>query len=256
MITLFDQHLSSPSRILYKFQFFGVFDHAWIVEQLPNGGGYRVYQSYSSAYSLKAWLAKDNLMTLRGTDITPWHNVIMFAGNMLKAFNSSLSNLDQLPAMLLPIKPWLLHLRNLNVTQVEEDLQKAWTVLGQGRVMNKDYFYDNYLKKLANMTEAIIPLVGTYSTWTKELQDQWTELFGTPYQYLYPGVPFNSVTSMFPKGYALQVKPLVFSSSDEGNCSSNAKILHDSLVRSAMFSTINPRIGPHLEKAPPSNKLS
>ena len=192
-------------------------------------------------------------MTLRGTDITPWHNVIEFAGNMLKAFKSSLSNLDQLPPMLLPIKPWLLHLRNLNVTQVEEDLRKAWTVLGQGRIMNKDYFYDNYLKKLASMTEAIIPLVGTYSTWTKELQDQWTELFGTPYQYLYPGVPFNSVTSKFPKGYALLVKPLVVHSYSEESCNSHAQVLHNSLVRSAMLSTINPRMGlppPHLEKAP------
>ena len=230
VIALFDQHLSSSNRILYKFQIVGPLDHVWMVEQLPNSGGYRVYQSYNNAYSLKAWLAKGNLTTMLGTDIIIWHDVIKMADNMLKAANGSIYDLDNLPAQFVPLKPWLMHIRDYNLTQVEAELRKAWTVIGQGRIMTKDYFYKNYLTKLANMTEAIIPFVSTTRIWTRELHEQWTELFGAPNPVLYPGYPFNTLTALYSQNFALEVKPLVINASDEKECASNAKILNDSLV--------------------------
>lgn len=50
---LFRKNIGSTERILYKFQIVGPLDHVWLVEQLPYDGGYRVYQSYNNAYSLK-----------------------------------------------------------------------------------------------------------------------------------------------------------------------------------------------------------
>ena len=231
VVKLFNTNLHSTQRILYKFQIVGPLDHVWMVEQLPHGGGYRVYQSYNNAYSLKAWLATGNLMAMHGTDIIIWHDVIKMADMMLKAANGSMSDLDNLPARFVPLKPWLVHIRDYNLTQVETELRKSWSVIGQGRIMNKDYFYMNYLTKLANMTEAIIPLVSTSKAWTHELHEQWTELFGAPNPVLYPGFPFNTMTAAYSQNYALEVKTLVINGSEEGKCSSNAKILHDSVVR-------------------------
>ena len=230
VIALFDQHLSSSYRILYKFQIVGPLDHVWMVEQLPSRGGYRVYQSYNNAYSLKAWLAKGNLVTMRGTDIVLRHDLVNMTKTALKAANASLYDLDNLPAQFVPFKPWLMHIRDYNLTQVESELRKAWTIIGQGRTMTKDYFYKNYLTKLANMTEAIITFFGTYGLWTRELHEQWTELFGAPNPYLYPGFSFSPLAAQSSHKYALEVKPLVINGSDEGKCVSNAKILYDSLV--------------------------
>lgn len=53
VVDLFRKNIGSSQRILYKFQIVGPLDHVWLVEQLPFGGGYRVYQSYNNAYSLK-----------------------------------------------------------------------------------------------------------------------------------------------------------------------------------------------------------
>ena len=56
IVDLFNKNAGSTRRILYKFQIVGPLDHVWLVEQLPYGGGYRVYQSYNNAYSLKVIL--------------------------------------------------------------------------------------------------------------------------------------------------------------------------------------------------------
>ena len=231
VITLFNQNLGSADRILYKFQIVGPLDHVWMVEQLANGAGYRVYQSYNNAFSLKAWLAKANLKALHGTDIIIWHDVIKMADAFLKSAGGSMSDLNNLPAQFKPLKPWLVYIRDYNLTQVEAELRKAWGVIGQGRIMTKDYFYKNYLTKLANLTEAIIPFVSTAKPWTRELHEMWTELFGAPNPVLFPGYPFNTLTAQYSQKYALEVKPLIITSADEGRCAGNAKILHDSLVR-------------------------
>ena len=205
-----------------------------MVEQLPYGGGYRVYQSYNNAYSLKAWLSAGDLMALRGTDIIISHDVIKMADSMLKAGNASMSDLDHLPPQFAPLKPWLVHIRDYNLTQVETEFRKAWTVFGQGRIMDHGYFYNNYLRKLLNLTESIAPLVSTTKPWTKELHEMWTELFGAPNPVLYPGYPFNTLTKQFSQNYALEVKVLAINANDERKCDSNAKILQESVVRAVV----------------------
>lgn len=230
IVELFDKNVGSVDRILYKFQIVGPLDHVWMVEQLAKGAGYRVYQSYNNAYSLKAWLAKGSLAGLQGTDIIIWHDVIKMADDFLKKYGASMSNLDGLPSPLLPLKPWLVHIRDYNLTQVEAELRKAWSVIGQGRIMDKEYFYRNYLTKLANLTEDIIPLVSTAKLWPSRLHEQWTELFGAPNPVLYPGYPFNTLTAEMSQNYALEVKPVVINASMENSCQSNANILKNSLV--------------------------
>ena len=230
VVDLFNSNLNSPNRILYKFQIVGPLDHVWMVEQLAVGGGYRVYQSYNNAFSLKAWLAKGNLKALHGTDIIIWHDVIKMANNFLKKYGASISDLDNLPAALQGMKPWLVHIRDYNLTQVESEFRKAWSVVGQGRIMSKDYFYKNYLQVLANLTEAIIPFVSTTKPWTRELHDKWTSLFGAPNPVLYPGYPFNTLTAQYSQNFALEVRALVINSTAEAQCQANADILAASLV--------------------------
>ena len=58
VIDLFNRNAGSAERILYKFEIVGTLDHVWLVEQLAYGGGYRVYQSYNNAYSLKVILSQ------------------------------------------------------------------------------------------------------------------------------------------------------------------------------------------------------
>ena len=231
VVDLFNSNLGSMKRILYKFQIVGPLDHVWMVEQLPYKKGYRVYQSYNNAYSLKAWLAKGNLTALQGTDIIIWHDVIRMANDFIKPLGASMSNLDALPAALLPLKPWLVHIRDYNLTQVEAELRKAWSKVGQGRIMPKDYFYANYLNVLANLTESIIPYVSTTKIWTRELHDQWTSLFGAPNPVLYPGYAFNTLTAQYSQKYALEVKALKIDAMAESKCAINVKILEKSLVR-------------------------
>ena len=64
IVDMFHKNIGSTKRILYKFQIVGPLDHVWLVEQLPYGGGYRVYQSYNNAYSLKVMTL--NLLTHYG----------------------------------------------------------------------------------------------------------------------------------------------------------------------------------------------
>ena len=201
------------------------------MEQLPYGGGYRVYQSYNNAYSLKAWLSTGNLKAMHGTDIIIWHDVIKMADNMLKMYGGSLSDLNNLPARFKAMKPWLMHIRDYNLTQVEAEFRKAWSVIGQGTIMSKDYFYKNYLKKLANLTEFILPYVNTAKLWPRNLHELWTELFGAPNPVLYPGYPFNNLTARYSQNYALEMKQIVVDSAAEALCPTHSKVLLDSVVR-------------------------
>ena len=57
IVDLFTRNLENKHRILYLMEIVGPLDHVWMIEQLPNGKGYRIHQSYNNAYSLKAWLS-------------------------------------------------------------------------------------------------------------------------------------------------------------------------------------------------------
>jgi len=237
IVDLFNRNAGSTKRILYKFQIVGPLDHVWMVEQLPYGGGYRVYQSYNNAYSLKAWLAKKDHQKMHGSDIMIWYDVINMASQFLKPYGGSMSDLDNLPGPLSPMKPWLMFIRDYNLTQVDANLKKAWSKFGQGKINTKDYFFSNYLYILGNLTEKIIPLVSTPKLWTQELHDQWILLFGSPNPVLYPGFAFNQLTAQYSQKYALEVKELVIDDAAspandtiaEANCRRNADVLEKSL---------------------------
>ena len=180
---------------------------------------------------------------MHGSDIIIWHDVVNMASQFLKMHGASMSDLDNLPSSIAPMKPWLLYIKNYNLTQVDANLKKSWSKFGQGKINTKEFFFNNYLYVLGNLTEAIIPLVSTAKSWTQELHDQWILLFGSPNPVLYPGFPFNQLTSRYSQKYALEVKELKINASAslgrdgiaEGNCRSNADIIEKSLVCFAKY---------------------
>ena len=158
-----------------------------------------------------------------------------------------MSDLNNLPSHLVAMKPWLLFIKNYNLSRVDANLKKSWSKFGQGKIIAKDVFFKDYLYTLGNLTEAIIPLVSTTKSWTQELHDKWILLFGSPNPVLYPGFPFNQLTSQYSQRYALEVKELKINDSAspgrdsiaEANCRANADIIQKSLVGCLLCLAIN-----------------
>ena len=186
----------------------------------------------------QAWLAKKDHKKMLGSDIIIWHDVIKMASQYLKLHGGSMSDLNNLPAAVCGIKPWLVFIRDYNLTQVEDNLKVAWSKFGQGKINTKDFFFKNYVYVLGNMTQSIIPLVSTTKKWTQQLHDQWISLFGSPNPVLYPGFPFNQLTSQYSQKYALEVRELKVDDAAspgkeaiaEANCKDNAAVIEKSLV--------------------------
>ena len=170
-----------------------------------------------------------------GSDIVVWQDVRKVS-QFLKLHGGSMSDLNNLPSHLVPMKPWLLFIKNYNLSRVDANLKKSWSKFGQGKIIAKNVFFKDYLYTLGNLTEAIIPLVSTTKSWTQELHDKWILLFGSPNPILYPGFPFNLLTPKY-RTFGLEVKELrIYHSAStthvitEANCRANADIIQKSLV--------------------------
>lgn len=167
---------------------------------------------------------------MHGSDIIIWHDVVRMASQYLQMHGGSMSDLNNLPSAIRAMKPWLEFIKDYNLTQVEANLKLAWTKFGQGKINTKDTFFNEYIYILGNLTQAIIPLVSTTKNWTQVLHDQWTSLFGSPNPVLFPGFPFNQLTSLYSQKYALEVKELKIDAAAEASCHANGAILERSLV--------------------------
>ncbi|XP_057307777.1 uncharacterized protein LOC130645714 isoform X1 [Hydractinia symbiolongicarpus] len=230
--TLFDSKLGSTKRIFYEMQIVGPLDHVWLIEQLADGHGYRVYQSYNGAYSLYAWMNTDASKFSELWDkkeIIYWQKVYDQAAAFLKSKGLDIEKLDNLPSMLDWMKPWLTNIKKYNKTDIIENLKRAWKNFGAGKTVSKKDFYEKYLLVLANMTEQIKPLVNTSKTWTQKLHDQWINLFASPNPLCYPDVPFNTLTATLPQDYKLEVKVVEISNDLEKSMSKRANILKKSV---------------------------
>ena len=219
---LFTKNAGSWKRILYHLKMASHAEKVWVVEQLAYGRGYRVYISNDDAFSLKAWLTTGDLSALHGTDVFMWKFTL----------SGSSKNLTNVPAHL---KPWMEFLRDYNISQVDQNLQKARNVFGRGVILTKTAFFDQYLAKLAKLADSLSAIVGTSNLWTKELQDLWIAIFGSPDPRVYPGVAYNFYKGGDAQKNPLAVRVLEIDELSEANCPAHMNLLK-SFLRSGMTS--------------------
>ena len=244
---IFTTNAGSWKRILYHFEIASHIKNVWIVEQLAYGRGYRIYMSNADAFSIKAWLAPNvsDLNTLRGRDVFVWTSAINMLNEFLKKSYSgaSLTNLGSVPAHL---KPWMESIRDYNISQVDQNLQKAWKSFGKGAIIPKSAFFDQYLEILAKLVDSLTSFVGTSNPWTKGLHDEWIKLFGSPNPMVYPAVAYNTYSGGISWRNPLKVRVISINESSEASCPAHMTLLRN-FLRAGMTTPWPPTVKPTLK---------
>ena len=239
LLDIFTKNIGSWKRILYHFRIASHVQNVWLVEQLAFGRGYRMYMSNADAFSLKAWLASTDvdLKTLRGQDVSVWTNAKRMSNDFLKQYNASLTNLENIPAQ---FRPWMESIRDYNISQADRNLQKAWTPFGKGAIMSKADFFGQYLAMLRKLTDSLAVVSGTSNHWTKELQEDWIKLFGSPNPMVYPGLPYNTYSMGASLKHPLTVRVIPIEESREASCPSNMALLRTFVMTGTPTQTPRP----------------
>ncbi|WP_437915026.1 hypothetical protein WME73_05800 [Sorangium sp. So ce302] len=240
LITFFLSRSYSSRRIIYHVRHTGTEDHVFTIEQLPYARGYRVYQSYADAYSLKAWLSTataglfeadtGEIMVWRGLQASASYTLMLLSGGQ-----ASLDNLDSLPAELEVARPYFEYVRDYDEEAVMANFEKAWQKYGAGRVLDEAEFFCDYLPKLAKLSVYFSENDHESSPFPQEIWDTWIELFGSPNPLHFPGVPHNFIgdTILTDRNYRLEVLDIGLNANetaDRAACASNAAILEDAIV--------------------------
>jgi len=254
LTALFRKYADSPSAHNFYMYHGGAADHVWQVSQLPRGQGYRVYQSYNSVYSLKAWLAPAtvDLNTYWSSDpsrgdVVPNLRLYNTADQTVRSLTNGTFNITTLPSPEMIPNPLLQmiamfvqywRVQSVDKTTIIRDLANSKSKYGNGVIIPKDKFFSGYLAKLANLTTWYDEVAGKTpggkpTIVPKDMFDLWTELFGSPNPTLAPGVPFNAVVGMLlpDKTYFFQVR-VVKVAGDARTCANNAKLLYRAVNRS------------------------
>ena len=138
----------------------------------------------------------------------------------LSTFDNTASN--GLPAALLP---YARYIRDYNGTSAMNNLQKAWSVYGQGQILSWPVM-KNYIAILANMTVYLDMNDNTATPFDQTVFNNWIGLFGAPDLVHFPNLPNNIFSSMNPvmKTYRFEVKVSLVN--DPSNCAYNADIVN------------------------------
>ena len=225
LLEIFQNNSALSGRVLYHFSLDWQQKVFWVVEQLSFGRGYRVYQSNQDAFTQNAWLQRNDISPLGSSDLFTWSRVRSEANGFLQRYGASLSNLVNVPASL---KPWMMSIRDQNMTQVNETFRKSWSSFGKGRILPKAWFFEHYLTPLSKLNSALSSLAGTSKAWNPELQKEWSMLFGSPNPWMYPGVPVDSYNGSILRRDPLQLRVSKISAQAEANCPLNVAIIRRS----------------------------
>ena len=206
---------STNNRVIYHMRHSGTHDHVWVVEQLPEQGGYRIYQSYQDAYSLKAWLST-SLEGLFGEekDIKIFTNVQKTMNDTILKITSgkiSFNNLDKIADELKAFLPFLIYVRDYNQTTTMDNFKKSWEAYGKGKILDWTSFR-NYLGVLSNHTSSLNSSDWSNAPFSQTAWDDWVLLFASPNPLYYPGLPTNALISMMmskTRAYRFEVLPVV-----------------------------------------------
>lgn len=230
LMDLFEIGRLRNESIIYQLRHIGTEDHDWTIEQLANQAGFRVYQSYNDAFSLKAWLSISLDGLLQSMDILTnqksknlANSIIMQMSNgtyNLNTFDNSASN--GLPAILLP---YARYIRDYNGTTAMNNLQKAWSIYGQGKILSWPVM-QNYIAILSNLTTYFDTYDNTATLFDETIFNNWINLFGAPDLVHFPNLPNNLLSSMNPvmKNYRFEVKVSLLN--DPSNCAYNADVVN------------------------------
>lgn len=181
---------STNNSIIYHLKHTGTHDHDYVLEQLSNKKGYRLYQSYNSAYSLKAWLS-ENITNLyeKGEIMLPL-NMISQIKQLLASYNASLDNLEGLPNELKGFLPYLTFVKNLNQSVVEKNFIAGWEKYGKNKILNESTILE-YIGGVEKLTDYFNENDNTNKILSEEIFNLWIELYSSPDPVYFPGMPIN-----------------------------------------------------------------
>jgi hypothetical protein len=199
LISYFAAQKSINESVIYHLRHIGTQDHVFTIEKLANGSGYRIYQSYNDAYSLRAWLS-ENVTGYFGPngDLMIFEKMIdQVNSSLLQMFNNtvSLKNLENLPAPYNNFIDYFKFVRDYNQSSNFQNFRKGWERYGQGKILNQNEF-DDYIKLNANLTSYFNQYDGTNSTFPQYVYDTWIQLYSAPDPVYWPGYPNNFLTQI------------------------------------------------------------
>lgn len=243
-------------RVIYRFKHTGMIDHVWLVEQLPNDAGFRVYQSYNGAYSLHAWLST-NVDGMYGPD-DEGYDLVDFervrasfngvVGMMCNNTVTSLEDAEMISTTTCPdmavigpidiVKEWAVYVQNYDEAEMTANFKKSWDLYGKGMTISPDDFKAGYLADLGQLSASIKTASADPSVeWSEEMHALWLELFASPSPMNWPGIPFASFpASTGLQGYQLEVSIVQAEGGTDatGTCCKNAQILADAIPSEAV----------------------
>ncbi|MDM8523545.1 hypothetical protein QUF80_09265 [Desulfococcaceae bacterium HSG8] len=239
LVSYFAERADSEKPIIYHLRHTGSEDHVFAVEQLPNGQGYRIYQSYRDAYSLYAWLSHstDGLFKADNGDIKVWRILQATVDGFIMQMSggqASLNNLEALPETLQPLLPYIEYVRDYDENKIMANFKTAWNLYGKGRILSKEEFFDDYLAKTAVLTEYLNEYDTTDSARPQNIWETWIGLYGSPNSLHFPNFPNNFLTSMlYPdRIYRFEIMSVVLPADAfavRAACVSNARILKNAI---------------------------
>ena len=199
LIAFFKAQSSINESVIYHLRHVGTQDHVWTIEKLVNRGGYRIYQSYNDAYSLRAWLS-DNITGYFGPngDLMIFEKMIVQVNNSLLQLTNqtvSLKNLDKLSAPYNAFLSYFQFVRDYNQSSNYKNFVRGWDKYGKGRILNQNEF-DDYIKLNAKITSYFNEFDGTNTTFPQYVYDVWLDLYSAPDPIYMPGLPNNFLTQL------------------------------------------------------------
>ncbi|SET57608.1 hypothetical protein [Stigmatella erecta] len=235
----FHGHAGRAETVVYHLRHTGTADHVLTIEQLPRGQGYRIYQSYSGGYSLKAWLATSTrglfeadtgeLMVWRGLQAAVNQSLAQLSGGQ-----ASLDNLDAVPENKQFARPYYEYVRDYDEAAVLANFERAWERYGQGRILTGPEFFEDYLVKTARLETYLRQQDHSSTPLPQEIWDTWIDLYASPSPLHFPGLPHNFITDLLLAGrdYRLEVLEAVLPADEStvnAACAANAHILRASI---------------------------
>ncbi|WP_147449987.1 hypothetical protein [Corallococcus carmarthensis] len=235
----FQARAGRDATTVYHVRHTGTEDHVFTVEQLPAGSGYRIYQSYVSAYSLKAWLSESTsgLFEADTGELMIWRGLQSAVNSQLARVSggaASLDNLDAVPAGFAFARPYYEYVRDYDEAAVLANFERAWTRYGQGRVLSAETFFGDYLLKLARLETYFRQNDHLGTAFPEEIWSTWIELYASPNPLHFPELPNNFITDLLlaDRDYRLEVLEVVLPGDAQAvsaACAENARVLEASL---------------------------
>ena len=197
------------------------------------------YKSFGGAYSLRTWLSSTThgLFAADTGEIIVWKQLHTEVDDELAKLSdgrASLAHLDALPDEWKFLRPYCEFVRDYDEAQIMANFERSWARCGQGRVLTRAEFFDDYLVKLARLETYLRQHDHQRTPFPMDIWDTWIELHACPNSLHFPQLPHNFATDLTKAGrdYRLEILDVVLPADDQALnavCAANARILHEAL---------------------------